>query len=207
MRAEAGVEIVGRGSPRHFSSRLHFCRHAASIFNMPEYRRLYADGGTYFLTLCLEDRRSDLLVREIESLRASWRAVLASQPFDTVAAVVLPDHLHVLWRLPDGDHDFPSRISQLKAGFTRALPEQFKSNGRKGERRVWQSRYWEHCIRDAADLSRHIDYTHWNPVKHGLVREPDDWPYSTWKRWRREEGRPINTPPEDWNPIHLGERR
>lgn len=124
---------------------------------MPEYRRLYADGGTYFLTLCLEDRRSDLLIREIEHLRASWRAVAAARPFETVAAVVLPEHLHFVWRLPDDDHDFPRRIAQFKAGFTRRLPDEAKGTGRKRKRGVWQSRYWEHCIRDGEDLSHHID--------------------------------------------------
>lgn len=173
---------------------------------MPEYRRLYADGGTYFLTACLDDRRSDLLVREIELLRAAWRDVAASRPFETVAAVILPDHIHALWRLPDDDHDFPARMAQLKAGFTRRLPENVKGVRRKGERGVWQSRYWEHCIRNEEDFSRHIDYIHFNPVKHGLVMNPDDWPYSTWSRWKKKYGRQINTPPEDWNPVHLGER-
>lgn len=173
---------------------------------MPDYRRLYADGGTYFLTLCLDDRRSDLLVRSIKRLRASWRDLSAARPFETVAAVVLPEHLHVLWRLPEDDHDFPTRIAQLKAGFTRRLPVAEKGARRKGERGVWQPRFWEHLIRDDDDLSRHIDYIHWNPVKHGYVTDPDDWPFSTWRKWKREYGRPINTPREDWNPVHLGER-
>ena len=173
---------------------------------MPEYRRKYADGGTYFLTVCLEDRRSDLLVREIDFLRASWRDVADARPLETVAAVVLPDHLHVLWRLPDDDHDFPGRMSQLKAGFTRRLPENTKPRGRKRERGVWQSRFWEHCIRDDDDLARHVDYIHFNPVKHGYVESPDAWPHSTWARWKKEYGRPIDTPPEDWRPLHLGER-
>lgn len=173
---------------------------------MPDYRRLYADGGTYFLTLCLEDRRSDLLVREIDLLRASWRQMATSRPVETVAAVVLPEHMHFLWRLPDDDHDFPTRIAQLKAGFTHSLPETDKGEGRKRERGVWQSRYWEHCIRDDDDLSRHVDYIHWNPVKHGLVAEPEDWPYSTFHEWKKEFGRPISVPPKEWRPLHLGER-
>jgi putative transposase len=107
---------------------------------MPDYRRLYADGGTYFLTLCLLDRRSDLLVREINHLREAWRDVAAARPFETLAAVVLPDHMHFLWRLPDDDHDFPARIGQLKAGFTRRLPEAVKGRGRKRERSIWQRR-------------------------------------------------------------------
>jgi putative transposase len=173
---------------------------------MPDYRRIYADGGTYFLTACLQDRRSDLLVREIALLRASWREAAAARPFETIAAVVLPDHMHVLWRLPDEDHDFPARMVRLKAGFTRRLPEGVKGKGRKRERGVWQSRYWEHCVRDDEDLSRHIDYIHWNPVKHGLVSDPDDWPCSTWRAWKKDYGRPINIPPEEWKTRHLGER-
>jgi len=173
---------------------------------MPNYRRLYADGGTYFLTLCLHDRRNDLLVRKIDMLRKSWRDAAATSPFETIAAVTLPDHMHFLWRLPDDDHDFPSRVSQLKAGFTRRLPEHEKQSGRNGERNVWQSRYWEHCIRDDDDLARHIDYIHWNPVKHGFVETPDDWPHSTWVSWKKENGRPINIPPDEWKPAYLGER-
>lgn len=173
---------------------------------MPDYRRLYADGGTYFLTVCLLDRRSDLLVREIEALRSSWREVAATHPFETVAAVTLPDHLHVMWRLPENDHDFPARLSMLKAGFTRRLPEGDKRAGRKGERGVWQPRYWEHLIRGPDDFARHVDYIHWNSVKHGHAATPEDWPYSTWRRWKREFGRPITIPPEEWKPAHLGER-
>lgn len=173
---------------------------------MPDYRRIYADGGTYFLTLCLEDRRSDLLVRAIDCLRSAWGEVAAARPFETVAAVVLPDHLHCLRRLPEDDHDFPTRIAQLKAGFTRRLPAAEKGAGRKGERGVWQSRFWEHLIRNEEDLARHIDYVHQNPVKHGLVRDLNDWPYSTWRKWHADYGRPINTPLEAWNPKHLGER-
>lgn len=173
---------------------------------MPDYRRKYADGGTYFLTLCLEDRRSDALVRYIELLRSSWRAVSQARPFETVAAVVLPDHTHFIWRPLDDDHDVPGRIAQLKAGFTRGLPEQMKGKKRKRERGVWQSRFWEHLIRDDDDLSRHVDYVHWNPVKHGYTTDPDDWPYSTWAEWKREYGRPIDVPPKDWKPPHIGER-
>lgn len=147
-----------------------------------------------------------MLIREIGHLRASWRAVAAAHPFGMVAAVVLPEHMHFIWRLPDGDHDFPGRIAQLKAGFTRSLPERMKRKRRKRERGVWQSRYWEHCIRDDEDLARHIDDIHWNPVKHGLVDDPDDWPYSTWADWKKEYGRPVNVPSDDWKPAAAGER-
>lgn len=145
-------------------------------------------------------------MRHIAALRAAWRDAKTARPFETIAAVVLPDHLHVLWRLPDEDHDFPLRAAHLKAGFTRRLPAHHKTDGRKGERGVWQSRYWEHCIGDDADLIRHINYIHWNPVRHGLVTIPDDWPHSTWAKWKKDDGRPITVPPENWAPLHLGER-
>jgi len=87
------------------------------------------------------------------------------------------------------------------------LPECTKGRGRKRERGVWQSRFWEHCIRDDDDLARHIDYIHFNPVKHRLVDDPDGWAYSTWAKSTAEEGRPINIAPEDWKPPHLGERK
>lgn len=172
---------------------------------MPNYRRLFADGGTYFLTVCLNDRSSDLLVREIEALRASWREVNAARPFETVAAVVLPEHLHLIWRLPEDDHDFPARLSQLKAGFTRRLDASCKGAGRKRARGVWQPRYWEHLIRDDKDLERHVAYIHWNPVKHGHSGHPDDWAFSTWHGWKMKFQGSFDRPPETWAPAHLGE--
>jgi putative transposase len=155
---------------------------------MSDYRRLYVPGGTYFFTVNLHDRRSDLLVRHIDLLRQSWREVSHLEPFETLAAVVLPDHLHLVISLPEGDPDFPVRLRLLKSGFTRRLPAEVKSSGRKGERRVWQRRYWEHVIRNQADLEAHINYVHFSPVKHGLVAEMDDWPYSTWHRRKHDLG-------------------
>ncbi|MEO0982087.1 MAG: transposase [Pseudomonadota bacterium] len=146
---------------------------------MPNYRRRYVPGGTYFFTITLKDRASDLLVREIDALRAAWRDARRARPFDTVAAVVLPDHLHVLIALPEDDDDFAARISHLKSSFTRCLPDDAKSTGRKGARGVWQSRFWEHAIRHHRDLAAHVDYIHWNPVKHGYVDDPEAWPHST----------------------------
>lgn len=94
----------------------------------------------------------------------------------------------------------------LKSGFTRRLCADAKSSGRKGERNVWQQRFWEHLIRDEKDLEAHLAYIHWNPVKHGHVADPDEWPYSSWHDWNREYGRPVGIPAEDWKPPHLGER-
>lgn len=163
---------------------------------MPHYRRLYAPGGSYFFTVNLHDRRSDLLVREIAALKASWRDVADARPFETVAAVVLPDHLHALWRLPPGDPDFSTRWRLIKHGFTRRLPDAAKTRGRKGERTIWRRRFWEHLIRDERDFDAHLGYIHWNPVKHGHVAERDDWPHSTWHRFKSEYGGDGPKPPD-----------
>ncbi|MEZ5983486.1 MAG: transposase [Parvularculaceae bacterium] len=172
---------------------------------MPNYRRLYVPGGTYFFTVNLQNRRLLLLTEEIVALRASWADILRLHPFETIAVVVLPDHMHFVWALPDEDADFSTRIRLLKSGFTRRLDTQWKRAGRKGERKVWQRRFWEHAIRDEDDLERHIAYIHFNPVKHGHVADPDDWPHSSWHGWKREFGRPTTISPDDWRPAHLGE--
>ena len=174
---------------------------------MPNYRRLYVPGGTYFFTVNLLDRSRDVLTRHIEELRAAYGAIAKELPFETVAIVILPDHLHCIWTLPDGDPDFSTRWKRIKREFSVRLPRTADANvtRRTGERGVWQRRFWEHMIRDDADLARHVDYIHFNPVKHRHVKDADDWPYSTWRHWKREYGRPINIPPDDWNPVHLGE--
>ncbi|MGD2134374.1 MAG: transposase [Maricaulaceae bacterium] len=163
---------------------------------MPNYRRLYMSGGEYFFTVNLRDRRSDLLVTEIDALKAAWRDVARERPFETVAAVVLPDHLHALWRLPPDDHDFSTRWRLIKHGFTRRLPDVHKAVGRKGERGVWQPRFWEHLIRDEDDFENCLGYIHWNPVKHGHVEKMDDWPHSTWRAYKRELAGAWTPPPE-----------
>lgn len=151
---------------------------------MSNYRRVFVPGGEYFFTANLEDRSSDLLVRRIDDLRAAWSYVEARMPFETVAAVVLPDHLHCIWRLPPGDSDFPTRWRLLKAHFTRSV---VKSGGtqpgrRAGERGIWQRRFWEHVIRDDRDRLAHVAYIHNNPVKHGYCSRVDEWEFSTWRR-------------------------
>lgn len=146
------------------------------------YRRADAPGGTYFFTVNLADRRSDTLVRHIEELRTAMKTVIATHPFAIPAMVVMPEHLHAIWRLPKDDNDYPTRWALIKAGFSRQLPkgEQIGASRQgKRERGIWQRRYWEHQIRDDADLAQHVDYIHFNPVKHGLVNRPADWPHST----------------------------
>jgi len=147
-----------------------------------QYRRSQLKGGYYFFTVNLADRKSNLLVRKIDDLRASFVTVKNRHPFSVVAIVVMPDHLHAIWRLPENDNNYPQRWSLIKAGFSRrqakdeAIRESRKS---KRERGIWQRRYWEHLIRDEDELERHVNYIHYNPVKHGLVAQASDWPYSS----------------------------
>jgi putative transposase len=146
------------------------------------YRRANAAGGTYFFTVNLHDRTSRLLVEQIDALRASVRAVRARWPFEIVARVVLPDHLHAIWALPDDDADFSTRWMLIKSGFSRRIARGepiSASRAEKGERGIWQRRFWEHQIRDEGDLQRHADYVHINPVKHGYVGRAADWPWSS----------------------------
>ena len=146
------------------------------------YRRASAEGGTYFFTVNLADRQADTLTRHINALRESLAIVKAAHPFVVVAMVVLPEHLHAIWRLPAGDADYPMRWALLKAGFSRRVEKGERvSSSRlaKRERGLWQRRYWEHQIRDEDDLVRHVDYIHFNPVKHGWASRPVEWPHST----------------------------
>ncbi len=152
---------------------------------MPEYRRRFALGGEYFFTVNLEDRSSDALVRNIALFRKAWSFAEQRMPFETVAAVVLPDHLHCIWRLPPDDEDFPTRWRLLKGRFTQlvARTADVPAGRRPGEVGLWQRRFWEHMIRDDRDRQAHVDYIHNNPVKHGQCSRVDEWPYSTWRRW------------------------
>jgi putative transposase len=153
---------------------------------MSRYRRALIPGGIFFFTVALADRSSDLLVRHVDRLRRIYRMVEERRPFETIAICVLPDHLHALWALPDADADFPLRWSLIKSGFSRGLVSEAPrspSKIAKGERGLWQRRYWEHSILDDADFDRHVDYIHYNPVKHGLVTRVCDWPYSSFKRY------------------------
>ena len=153
---------------------------------MPNYRRLFVPGGTWFFTVNLLERQgNDLLLREIATLRQVVRRVKARYPFEINAWVVLPEHLHAVLTLPPGDSNFSLRWHLIKSGFSRALPKiEHISSIRQaaGERGIWQRHYWEHCIRDVVDYQRHVDYVHVNPLKHGWVNRVCDWPYSTFHR-------------------------
>lgn len=150
---------------------------------MRRYLRAYAPGACYFFTVNLANRRGNtLLVDHIDVLREVIRGVRARHPFAIDAMVVMPEHLHAVWTLPIDDADFSMRWALIKAGFSRRIPDQENvsaSRASKGERGLWQRRFWEHMIRDENDFARHIDYIHFNPVKHRLVERAADWPHSS----------------------------
>jgi putative transposase len=154
---------------------------------MSEYRRFRVPGGTYFFTINLLRRRGNtLLVDCIDVLRTAMHDVRAQRPFHIDGWVVLPEHMHLIITLPPGDDDFPNRIKSLKIRFGKRIPiSEHRSAVRvaKGERGIWQRRFWEHAIRDAVDYERHMDYLHFNPVKHGHATRVADWPYSTFHRY------------------------
>jgi len=188
---------------------------------VPKYRRLAAPGGTYFFTVCAH-RRQPLLTdpRCLAALREAIRLTRLEQPFTVLAWVVLPDHLHCVWRLPPGDADFSSRWSNIKRRVSQAcrgwLPVTGFTASRQGRREstLWQRRYWEHLIRDEDDLARHLHYIHANPVRHGYAQRAVDWPHSTfhayvrrgvygeswgWGKSRQRERISASSPGRPWN--------
>ncbi len=153
---------------------------------MAQYRRYRISGGCYFFTVNLADRRWSLLTDHIEALRNALRQVKTAHPFKIEAMAVLPNHLHCIWTLPSGDDDFSTRWRQIKSAFSRDLPTtEHRSSSRivKGERGIWQRRFWEHALRDERDIERHVDYIHYNPVKHEYAAQAWDWPYSSFRRF------------------------
>jgi putative transposase len=154
---------------------------------MPNYRRAFVPGGTWFFTVNLLQRHhNDLLLREVGLLRDCVRRVRARYPFHIDAWVVLPEHMHCIWTLPPGDCDFSLRWRLIKSGFSRALPATERRSAVRmaaGERGIWQRHFWEHLLRDDDDYRRHLDYVHVNPLKHGHVTRVGDWPYSSFHRY------------------------
>ena len=150
------------------------------------YRRDKTLGATWFFTVNLAKRDSDLLITHVDLLRASFTHVMRLHPWRIDAIVILPDHLHALCTLPPGDADFAVRWRLIKSGFSRALlpgERLSSSRQRKGERGIWQQRFWEHRIRDDEDFARHLDYIHHNPRKHRHVERVVDWPWSSFHRY------------------------
>lgn len=148
------------------------------------YRRRRIPGGRYFFTVNTQSHQP-LLTTHYERLLRCLSQVQRIHPFELDAWVVLPDHLHTIWTLPEGDSDYSLRWMRLKALFSRGLPGGVVSESKAGrrERGLWQRRFWEHHLRNQEDLDAHMDFIHYDPVKHGLVERPGDWPFSTFLTW------------------------
>ena len=163
-----------------------------------QYRRALTPGGTFFFTLVTEQRRPIFTSNErVQVLRDAFKSVRASRPFEVDAMVVMPDHLHCIWTLPPDDADFSTRWRLIKTWFTKHCQPDLHNTpnaarAAKGQQAVWQHRYWEHQLRDADDFANHVDYIHYNPVKHGLVTSPADWPYSSFLRYVKAGVYPAN---------------
>jgi putative transposase len=177
---------------------------------MVRYRRNWVQGGTYFFTVTLAERQSTALIDHISALRGAFRSARQERPFIIDAVVILPDHLHAILTLPQGDADFAGRWRRIKGHFsTHLLAAGNTIRGySSGELAPWQRRYWEHTIRDETDFARHVDYIHYNPVKHCLVARVRDWPHSSFHLYVRR-----GLLPQDWagdvneGPSDYGERR
>ena len=161
---------------------------------MTNYRRAQFDGGYYFFTVITYKRRKFLTNENARlCLRQAIQATKEKNHFDIIAFCLLPNHLHCVWKLPEGDSNYSLRWSRIKTGFSKLYLKsggvecsQSHSRNIKRERGIWQRRFWEHQIRDEKDLQRHVDYIHYNPLKHELVEHVEDWAWSTYHRYYRE---------------------
>ncbi len=186
-----------------------FCM--AYTLGMPNYLRYRIPGGCYFFTVNLLERNNTLLVDHIDLLRESVRRCKQKRPFHIDAWVVLPEHMHCIWTLPAGDDDFSNRWKVIKVHFSKGLSiseRRSKVRIKRGERGILQRRFWEHAIRDDRDYEKHMDYVHFNPVKHGYVDKVIDWPFSSFHHHVKK-----GTYSDDWgggygqNDVEMGERR
>lgn len=186
---------------------------------MPDWRRYFVPGGTYFFTINTDRRRPIFgSSRAIELLGQKIRDCQARWPFTVHAIVLLPDHWHTLWSLPSGDDRYPARLGWIKKEFTKdwlsaGVKEVAQSKGRiqDGRRGVWQPKYWEHTLESEDEFEPYFDYIHFNPVKHGYVKRPGDWPASSFHRWIREGVYPPEWAADGNSPLtvdlaeHVGE--
>lgn len=161
---------------------------------MPDYRRFRVEGGIYFFTLVTYKRRPVFKTKIARNLFLTvWHDVKSRFPFETVAFCLLPDHLHCIWKLPEGDDNYSVRWKEIKRLFSREYMNTFSpskelnvSRLKRGEAPIWQRRFWEHTILDEYDLEEHLDYIHYNPIKHGYVTRAADWKWSTFQRYVNE---------------------
>ncbi len=157
-----------------------------------QYRRSSAKGATFFFSV-VTHKRCPILCHEanVALMKEAFQTIIKKHPFTIDAFVLLPDHLHCIWTLPENDNDFAMRWRQIKGHFTRGCRDEFKEKRTaaqlaRGEQAVWQRRYWEHQIRDDADFIKHVEYIHYNPVKHGFTKSPKAWPHSTFHRYVKQ---------------------
>lgn len=170
---------------------------------MSNYRRLLVPGGTYFFTARLQDQRSDLLISHIDLLRDATRLCRHRWPFAIDAAVILPSKLHMIWTLPEGDDDYSKRWRMIKSSFSRHAPAPrhiSDSHLRRGERGIWQRRFWEHLIRDDDELALHMHLIRSAPIHAGLVKKPRDWPFCSLHHQQSHGPRTIAPVPSAPNP-------
>jgi putative transposase len=173
---------------------------------MPEYRRARTAGGTYFFTVVTQERRPILTTEAVRTaLREAIQQTRITLPFQIEGWVLLPDHLHCIWTSPKGGANFSARWAIIKRRVSEHCAAKINTaqsgSGRKrNERTFWQRRFWEHQIRDDADLVKHLGYIHWNPVKHGLVKTVKDWPYSSFHKYVAR-----GTFPSDWGGSEIAE--
>jgi putative transposase len=163
------------------------------IYNssMTDYRRRRVEGGTYFFTLVTFERNTFLTTPEARDiLHEAWMFVMNRQPFTTEAICLLPDHIHCIWTLPEGDSDYSTRWKEIKRRFSHhyrdacaELDVPGESRQKKMEQAFWQRRFWEHTIHGQEDYDRHVDYIHYNPVKHGLTASAGEWEWSSFRRF------------------------
>ncbi|GGI92384.1 transposase [Legionella impletisoli] len=166
-------------------------------------------GATYFFTVNLQHRNSNLLIQRIDALRFAFKKVQQKHPFYIDAIVIMPDHWHIVMTLPENDMNYPARLSLIKSTFSRQIEHKedvSQSRKNKRERGIWQRRYWEHVIQDSCDYEHHINYIHFNPVKHGHVLKPSDWKYSSIHRFINKGILSQNwTYNDNFKPLKFGE--
>jgi putative transposase len=158
---------------------------------MPNYRRSKEEGGIYFFTVVTYQRLSLFTDRDARKiLHDAWSDTQQRFPFETLAICLLPDHLHCLWRLPERDANYSIRWKEIKRLFTKGYVDNIglgevrnESRQKRHEAAIWQRRFWEHTIFDEKDFERHLDYIHYNPIKHGYVKCAGDWPWSSFHRY------------------------
>jgi putative transposase len=169
---------------------------------MPNYRRNYVPGGTYFFTIVTDHRRKLFdTPKKLDLLLNTIRQVQRSKPFELLAYCLLPDHIHLLIKFPEGDSDFPIRMREVKRLTTLWMREELKGDVES----IWQDKYWEHTIRDERDLQIHFDYIHYNPVKHSLSQRFDGWKWSSFRDYFDENDNRVETiDPERFKKYKFG---